>query len=177
MGTSSSLIFDHCTRPVLSVDQGIELLMMDKSISGVLFEDDPDIDLMNKHSRNLLDESWNINTDKYAYITPDQFHEVKRDTWLIPEKYKLLDIESHIMGLCNTEEERVRVILELDMFRERDMFDLLRVLVYMIDHFREHNYIWGVGRGSSVSSYCLFLIGVHKVDSLKYQLDIGEFLK
>jgi len=42
---------------------------------------------------------------------------------------------------------------------------------------RKNNLVWGVGRGSSVSSYLLYLIGVHKVDSYKYRLDIKEFLK
>jgi DNA polymerase III alpha subunit len=37
--------------------------------------------------------------------------------------------------------------------------------------------LWGVGRGSSVASYCLYILGVHKVDSIKYELDIHEFLK
>jgi len=34
-----------------------------------------------------------------------------------------------------------------------------------------------VGRGSSVASYCLYLLGVHKINSLKFDLDIKEFLK
>ena len=42
---------------------------------------------------------------------------------------------------------------------------------------RKNNIVWGVGRGSSVSSYVLFLMGVHKVDSMKYNLDIKDFLK
>ena len=41
----------------------------------------------------------------------------------------------------------------------------------------EKNSSWGVGRGSSVSSYCLYLIGIHMVDSIKYNLDIQEFFK
>jgi DNA polymerase III alpha subunit len=42
---------------------------------------------------------------------------------------------------------------------------------------KERNIVWGVGRGSSVASYVLFLIGTHKVDSVKYELDFNEFLK
>jgi DNA polymerase III alpha subunit len=42
---------------------------------------------------------------------------------------------------------------------------------------RKNKIVWGVGRGSSVASYVLFLIGIHKVNSLKYNLDIKEFLK
>jgi DNA polymerase III alpha subunit len=48
---------------------------------------------------------------------------------------------------------------------------------YLVDTLRKNNVVWGVGRGSSVASYILYLIGVHKVDSIKYNLDINEFLK
>jgi DNA polymerase III alpha subunit len=36
--------------------------------------------------------------------------------------------------------------------------------------------VWGIGRGSSVSSYVLYVLGVHDVDSYAYDLDIGDFL-
>jgi DNA polymerase III alpha subunit len=42
---------------------------------------------------------------------------------------------------------------------------------------RKHNIVWGVGRGSSVASYVLYLIGVHKINSMYYDLDIEEFLR
>ena len=42
---------------------------------------------------------------------------------------------------------------------------------------RENNRVWGVGRGSSVSSFCLFLIGVHKINPMLYDLDYKEFLR
>ena len=57
------------------------------------------------------------------------------------------------------------------------MIDVLRFMVYMIDTMRKNNIVWGVGRGSSVSSYILYLIGVHKVDSIKFELNIEEFLR
>ena len=51
------------------------------------------------------------------------------------------------------------------------------ILIYIIETMRKHELVWGVGRGSSVASYVLYLLGVRKVDSLKYNLDIKEFLK
>ncbi len=42
---------------------------------------------------------------------------------------------------------------------------------------RDNEVIWGVGRGSSVASYVLYLIGIHKVDSMYYDLPINEFLR
>ena len=47
----------------------------------------------------------------------------------------------------------------------------------MMSVIKDNNIVYGVGRGSSVSSYILYLIGVHRVNSLKFNLDIKEFLK
>jgi len=57
------------------------------------------------------------------------------------------------------------------------MLPMLQFLVYMVDQLKHNNILWGVGRGSSVSSYILYLIGVHKIDSVKYNLDYKEFLR
>ena len=57
------------------------------------------------------------------------------------------------------------------------MYNLLRYMCYLVDFMRENNIVWGVGRGSSVSSYVLFLIGIHKVNSIQYDLDYKEFLR
>jgi DNA polymerase III alpha subunit len=46
-----------------------------------------------------------------------------------------------------------------------------------VETMRVNNIVWGVGRGSSVASYVLYLIGVHKIDSMYYDLDIEEFLR
>jgi DNA polymerase III alpha subunit len=70
-----------------------------------------------------------------------------------------------------------RVEEELEAFRERGMVDLLRYMIYLVDFMRENDIIWGVGRGSSVASYVLYLIGVHKVDSIQFDLDWREFLR
>ncbi len=99
------------------------------------------------------------------------------DTWHMPDDYKQLDIINHLLDMCNTEEQRKRVLLELNLFKDRGMLIVLQFLKYLVDVCKEHNIVLGVGRGSSVASYCLFLLGVHRVDSIKYQLDITEFLK
>jgi len=76
-----------------------------------------------------------------------------------------------------TQEQINRVVEELEQYRSRNLYPILRALIYIIDTMRKHKIVWGVGRGSSVASYVLYLLGVHKVDSLKYNLDIKEFLK
>ena len=57
------------------------------------------------------------------------------------------------------------------------MIPVLKTMKYVVDTLRANNVVWGVGRGSSVASYVLFIIGVHKIDSVKYKLPINEFFK
>lgn len=97
--------------------------------------------------------------------------------WRMPDEYKELDIAAYILSLCREDYELQRVAQELLLYQERDLFNLLRYLKYLVDTLRKNNLVWGVGRGSSVASYVLYLLGVHKIDSLHYQLDITEFLK
>ena len=97
--------------------------------------------------------------------------------WLMPEEYQQLDIAQHVIDLCKTEFEMQRAGEELLMFQERNLFNLLKYLKYLVDTMRSNNLIWGVGRGSSVSSYVLYLLGVHRIDSMYYDLDPGEFLR
>jgi DNA polymerase III alpha subunit len=98
-------------------------------------------------------------------------------SWLIPKEYKELDIAAWLLEQCHSEIQYVRVVEELKLYVQHNMIDVLLCIKYLVDYMRDNNIVWGVGRGSSVASYCLYLIGVHKVDSIKYQLDIKEFLK
>lgn len=107
----------------------------------------------------------------------EEFDKKNQENWYMPIEYKQLDIVDFIVNLCKTDEERIRVAEELLLFEKHNFINVLRMLKYLIDTFRTNNIVWGVGRGSSVASYCLYLLGVHKVDSIKYNLDIHEFLK
>ncbi len=120
---------------------------------------------------DLLDSYHNISQ------TVEEFDRVLQTNWRMPQEYKELDIAAYVLGLCKEEHELQRVGEELILYQERNLFDLLRYLKYLIDTLRKNNIVWGVGRGSSVASYVLFLIGVHKIDSLYYNLNIDEFLK
>ena len=117
--------------------------------------------------------------DSYHSIsqTVEEFDSILQRNWRMPKEYKELDIAAYVLGLCKEEHELQRVGEELILYQERSLFDLLRYLKYLIDTLRKNNVVWGVGRGSSVASYVLFLIGVHKIDSLYYNLNIDEFLK
>lgn len=117
---------------------------------------------------------------KYIPLDVDQktFDSVCQSEWFMPDEYKELDVVAHLYSLCDGDDKRFhRVNEELSAFQSREMFDLLRYMIYLVDFMRENNIVWGVGRGSSVASYVLYLIGVHRIDSIKYNLDWREFLR
>ena len=120
---------------------------------------------------DLLDSYHNISQ------SVEEFDRVLQTNWRMPQEYRELDIAEYALSLCKEEQELQRVGQELLLYQERNLFDLLRYLKYLVDTLRKNNVVWGVGRGSCVASYVLFLIGVHKIDSLYYNLDIDEFLK
>lgn len=106
-----------------------------------------------------------------------EFDRAQQHRWHMPEEYQALDIAEHVLSLCQTQQELQRVAQELLLFQERDLFNLLRYLKYLVDVMNHNHVIWGVGRGSSVASYVLYLLGVHRINSMYYDLDVGEFLR
>jgi DNA polymerase III alpha subunit len=111
-------------------------------------------------------------------LTVEEFDTRAQATWWMPQEYKDLDIVSHILDLCGGDDAKLqRVGEELLLYVERDLIPLLQYLKYIVDTMRVNKVVWGVGRGSSVSSYVLYLLGVHRIDSMYYDLDIKDFLK
>jgi DNA polymerase III alpha subunit len=119
--------------------------------------------------------TWTFPDDNDLSV-PDWDNQQQRN-WHMPDHYKNIDIAKHVLNLCQTDAELQRVGYELMMYQERNLFDLLKYLYYLVDLMKENNVIWGVGRGSSVASYVLYLLGVHRIDSMFYDLDPGEFLR
>jgi DNA polymerase III alpha subunit len=107
----------------------------------------------------------------------EKFDSANQSVWRMPAEYQNLDIAQWVLDQCNTQEELQRVGQELLLYQERNLFPLLKQLKYIVDTWRVNNIVWGVGRGSSVASYVLYLIGVHRINSMYYDLDIEEFLR
>jgi DNA polymerase III alpha subunit len=146
-----------------------------------------DIDNFNTLDNITIDHN-NDNINKFANknfvseyipldISVEEFDKQNQSNWYMPDEYKQMDIAKHILGLCKSDVELQRVGEELLLYMEHDLFDLLKYLKYLVDVMEENNIIWGVGRGSSVSSYVLYLLKVHKVDSIYFDLDVTEFLR
>jgi DNA polymerase III alpha subunit len=111
-------------------------------------------------------------------LTTNDLDKAWQSQWLMPEEYAMLDIEQWIIDRAPPWDPNfTRVKEELDAFKERNMLDLLKWLKYFVDVCIKENILWGVGRGSSVSSYVLYIIGVHSIDPIKYNLDWREFLR
>jgi DNA polymerase III alpha subunit len=88
-----------------------------------------------------------------------------------------IDVKAYLLERCGTDAERERVQAEYALFEAKGFTKVLQFLIYFVDTLRSNNVVWGVGRGSSVSSFCLFLIGIHKINPLLYDLDYREFLR
>jgi DNA polymerase III alpha subunit len=115
--------------------------------------------------------------DLVEQMSTEQFDHRNQQQWFMPESYRNMDIAELVLNLCATDAQLQRCGHELMLFQERGLFNLLRYLKYLVDVMSEHKLIWGVGRGSSVASYVLFKLGVHRIDSLHYDLDPAEFLR
>jgi|TARA_R110000782_G_scaffold130640_1_gene222335 DNA polymerase III alpha subunit len=107
----------------------------------------------------------------------EEFDQTMINNWHMPETYYQINVKEYLLDKCQTQGERDRVDMEYLLFEKKQFVKVLQFLIYFVDTLRENNVVWGVGRGSSVASFCLFLIGVHKINPLQYNLDITEFLR
>ena len=160
---------------VVNENDLVEGLLQGKSANSIITKDTDKIDTYNHFCSlfqidNTIDyETPAESNDKYSYKDIENWH--------MPQEYKQLDIQTYLLNKTRDYAQKQRVELEYAEFESRNMIPMLKFLVYMVSELKRQNILWGVGRGSSVSSYILYLIGVHKVDSLKYNLDYKEFLR
>jgi hypothetical protein len=162
---------------ILSSDNLRELLLQGKNIGHLNVVRDDDIALYEQYQDNLLYNKVVFLDAPEEILSFDDFHLQKADEWVFPTEYQQIDVHKWLLDKCKTQQEIDRVNEEYLLYKERDLVMLLRLFIFLVDYMRKNKFIWGVGRGSSVSSYILYLIGVHRVDSLKYGFDIKDYLK
>lgn len=124
---------------------------------------------------DLSDYLKRIDSERLDYPIPT--NDINSNNWFIPQEYKEFDIEKYCLEQCTDDSEITRVKHELELYNKHNMISVLKAIKYVIDTLREHKIVWGVGRGSSVASYVLYLLGVHKIDSIKYDIPLEEFFK
>jgi len=155
----------------------------------VLCDESEDVDKFNQ----AAEENGLPELQKYIAIDADktEFDSVCQSEWLMPDEYKKIDLSEFFifklaeeLGIDPSEvwhkrdlPEIKRTNEELEAYQKHGLFDLLRYMIYLVNFMRENNIVWGVGRGSSVASYVLYLIGVHKINPIQYGLDWREFLR
>lgn len=168
--------YDSYGQAILSTDDLADLLYVNPDMPlSEFYVTDPEV-------YNSSIDALHLELEKLKkYLEPNlsvqEFDHNYQSKWFMPEEYINLDIAAWLVSNCVTDRELERVAEELVLYQERNLFTLLCYLKYLVDTMRSNNIIWGVGRGSSVSSYVLYLIGVHKINALEYNLDIREFLK
>jgi DNA polymerase III alpha subunit len=121
--------------------------------------------------------TFNKFNEQLDQVSIEEFDQALQSDWFMPEQYREFDVEEFCIERCTTPEQIKRVEDEMAAYRERNMIPLLQWTKHFVDTCVENNIVWGVGRGSSVASFVLFLLGVHQVDSVKYNLDWQEFLR
>lgn len=168
---------DDWGRVTFQGDDALEILLSGGDITGLLIEPSAEVAQYNAECIRHNKADLCIGAIPPPDGNAEEVIARRRDTWLIPERYQHLAVRQIVLDRCQNDQERQRVNYEMDLFEERGWVPMLRLMFYLVDRFREQKIVWGVGRGSSVASYVLFLIGVHKIDSLKHDLDIREFLK
>ena len=144
----------------------------------VLCDANDDVDKFN----TAMEEQGLDKLQKYIPLDVDQktFDGVCQGEWFMPDEYKDINVYEYVLGKAETpcpQHVQERIWEELHEYKNRGMAPLLRYMIYLVDFMRENNIVWGVGRGSSVASYVLYLIGVHKINSIQFDLDWREFLR
>lgn len=153
----------------------------------VLCDSSDDVDKFN----TAMEEQGMSPLQKYIPLDVDEktFDGVCQSEWFMPDEYKEINPHKWLEAKCMEKlqindplalrdtQEWIRVTDELTEYMSRGMYPLLQYMIYLVDFMRENNIVWGVGRGSSVASYVLYLIGVHRIDSIQFGLDWKEFLR
>lgn len=140
-------------------------------------------DLAVPHLTKELEQYNRLSETKIQVKTELNFDKFDFD-YKIPDSYKVINLRSYFFGLgylkYGQELDQVvldRIEAELLEIEKRKLQNFFRTLIYIIDTLKSNKIIYGVGRGSSCACYLLFLLDLHKVDCIKYEIPMGEFFK
>jgi len=168
---------DEWGRVIIAPESLSELMLRGIDISNIIVEDTTISKIYNENCMRFDKGEFLLNIAKPLDHTPEEENNIRTNTWLISEEMKEINVRMFLLSMCKTAEEEERVNYEMTLYEERDLIPLLQLMIYLVDYFRSNKIVWGVGRGSSVSSFCLYLIGINRINPIKYNLDIKDFLK
>lgn len=158
----------------MDVDTIAAMLLNGDPIEDIFcIEYDNEVDNYNKLSKHKLDVKYGnseINSE-----------------WNIPNNYKNINLQEYVLNIfknknLNYDTETLskaesRIQSELVLVNQTKLTGLFLCIIYLLDVFKEHNILWGVGRGSSCASYILYLLDLHCVDPVIYDISENEFFK
>lgn len=150
--------------PSLDISKNIFLLEMSKDVEKFNLRTDSNLSL--KYNLKEYDTTWNI---------PEQYKSINLKPYLISKLKK--EVEENLFTPDEIRIRIKRILDEISEIEKHNMSEMFKTAIYIIDKFNENNIVWGTGRGSACSLYTLYLIGLHDVDSVLYELDIHEFFR
>jgi DNA polymerase III alpha subunit len=98
-------------------------------------------------------------------------------SWFTPSDYQNIDLDEYVLSRCKNPAQQARATLELKIIHQIGAEHIFLHLIYLVDQWRSQGLVWGVGRGSSVSCFVLYVIGVNRINPLDWDLDHTEFFK
>jgi len=167
---------DACYRTVAADAEIAELLYVHPDFNL------KDINLADPEKYNsAIDElylDWpRLNKVEFIINDPELFHTANQQKWRMPVEYQHMDIAKHVLDQCADQHELQRAGQELLEYTNRNLLGMLCYLKYLVDVAETNNIVLGVGRGSSVASFVLYILGVHRIHSLRHNLDFNEFMR
>lgn len=166
-----------------SVDEITEYMYSDITNMINYLDDTAEIEKWNQHCKHFEIET--VTQEPVLQTDVKQYHQILSQNWVTPEPYNSIDINKILidrMELLEIATPEYTTYLTQEIEHWYTLFpqgpeDLWKFLHYMIETCKEHDIVTGVGRGSSVSSLVLYLLDVHCVDPVKYNLNYKEFLR
>lgn len=160
----------------VSSEKMVQMLLSGKTLDRV-FPDEIDSNV--KKYNMYGDREFTIKTEiaplDTSTILPDEYLNINLSTYLFDKLNALTAIECFDNDQIDARILRVKD--ELSLIAEYDIENLFRTAIYIVDTFTCNDIVWGTGRGSSCACYSLYLIGLHEVDSVLYELELTEFFR
>ena len=174
------MITDEYGNCLFTTKETLDLIYSGESVDQMMLKDQSETIRYNENAKHFDIEQ--IVQPMQIDMPADEYHKLLSNTWIIPKEYQQLDINEYLakqlsQHKLSSDEYVERMIQELDEYSSRNMIDILKYLIYMMDVCKQNNIVTGIGRGSSVSSLVLYLIGTHHIDPVKYSLSYKEFLR
>lgn len=162
---------------VINIHDYIDARLNGEDLECVFITDDKEFELLENSKMTFNYDEPTLFTQKEYKTSSEDYLQTLSKEWNIPTKYFQIDLVEFFISKCNSDNEKIRVAMELDEFIKRKQLNVLYSMIYLVDLMRENGVVWGIGRGSSVASFCLYLIGINKINPLKYDIDHTEFFK